>query len=177
MAVTEVASPADHAGVPGLPEPPGNLAGRRSNHGAAARLLVHLHYLAAGPVSEAPGAAAGPGEALPGGHYRAAAGTLSRGLEEGSGHEGRSLPHPLGLLSSSSLFPLFLSIPKVSSSVLPRTTPPAPDHPFPHSLSDAEGAKALLLPRSLSLCVPLLRNWPLPSTGYPVCKQHSRRCP
>lgn len=69
VAVTEVAPPPDCAGIPDLSEPAGNLAGRRTKQGARTCLPVHLHYLAAVSVSEAPGAAAGTGKALPDGHY------------------------------------------------------------------------------------------------------------
>lgn len=80
--VTEVTPPPDRAGILGLPESAGNLAGRRPRQGARTCLLVHLHYLTTVPVSEAPGAAAGTGEGLPAHHYRPTAGALNRGLEE-----------------------------------------------------------------------------------------------
>lgn len=82
MSVTEVTPPPDRAGIPDLPESAGNLAGRRPRQSARACLLVHLHYLTAVPVSEAPGAAAGTGKALPDCHHRPTAGALNRGLEE-----------------------------------------------------------------------------------------------
>lgn len=69
MAVTEVAPSPDCAGICDLPEPAGNLAGRRTKQSTRTCLPVHLHYLTAVSVSEAPGAAAGTGKALPHGHY------------------------------------------------------------------------------------------------------------
>lgn len=69
VAVTDVAPPPDCAGIPGLSESAGSLARRRPRQGATTCLPVHLHYLTAVSVSEAPGAAAGTGEALSAGHY------------------------------------------------------------------------------------------------------------
>ena len=68
MVVTEAAPPPDCVEIPGLPDLAGNFAGRRPKQVARTCLLVHNHYLEAVSVSEAPGAAVGPGEALPDGH-------------------------------------------------------------------------------------------------------------
>ena len=104
VAMTEVTPPLDRAGVPDLPEPAGDLAGRRPGPGATACVLVHLHYLTAVPVSEAPGTAAGTGKALPDCHYRPAAGDLNWGLEE-HGREGLPPPNFLHLLVFFLLIP------------------------------------------------------------------------
>lgn len=69
MPVTEDFPPPDPTGIPDLPELPGKVAGRKSKQGARTCLLVHLHYLTAVPVSEAPRPAADSGKALPDGHY------------------------------------------------------------------------------------------------------------
>lgn len=144
--VTEVTPPPDRAGILDLPESAGNLAGRRPRQGARTCLLVHLHYLPTVPVSEAPGAAAGTGEALPAHHYRPTAGALNRGLEE-DGYNVLSfkLPWP----PSFSSFPEFLSISNIFGFIL------SPNHPPPQSPSNPEGGETLL-PSLLLFCSPQL---------------------
>ena len=75
--------------------------------------------------------------------------------------------HVFFLLTSLILSPP----PNFSDSILSPTTA------FPIPLYPKGGEPPSLFWSPLNLCLSPLREWPLPSTGCPACKQRSHRCP